>query len=508
MMRKLIAFCLFMATIFTVNAQKKGVIIPEDDRNTCFLYAEAESPVNPNVKILIVSSYIYRKKYKTTDASDKLSNASSNYFDGITKPFLQKIEEIVTNERVFVSGIAKDIVFDDQIAKSFKSSVYADGHCPISADEQLKIPQYTSTKLFSKACRNRLIRAKRDQGYRIFQVTFDEYYETRDSYDQLWTNEHHKQVVDQVEKISPLEVEPYRPGAIKNLPNYKSIPSSNYKMPGLIVSSSSNDRSSSNSKSTSTSSSTTSTTSDNDVTIYNNVFAAENARKYNEQKAMTDLVTGVFDLFAASPEKLEREQKQREYAQIAATRDFELGEKLIKENLAGALKGDSLSIVNTYQGYFKTKSREVAMQFVTKIHEKHHNKTTSSILQSIYKLEEDRFNSEISLYQFDRRTNKAYTYMVLGGAVAMVPLLFKKELVAKHGENAGTATYILAGAGGVSILAAVIAKLSIPQLSSKTRYHEAIEGLKEIKAKKIQASFVPTYNLFENTPMLGVNIKF
>jgi hypothetical protein len=238
------------------------------------------------------------------------------------------------------------------------------------------------------------------------------------------------------------------------------------------------------------------------------MFAAENARKYNEQKMMTDVVTGVFDLFAASPEKLERERKEREYAQKMAIKDFELGQQLVKDNLAQALKGDSLAIRNTYNGYVKIGNKETAMELVNKMHDQYRTKATFNILSSIYKAEEEKYKGEIEAYKFDRRTNRAYTYMVLGGAVATVPLLFKKQLVTKYGDDAATATYILAGAGGVSILAALIAKISIPPLSSKTKYKEAVEGLKEIKGKKILASVVPVYNPFKNTTMLGVNVKF
>lgn len=249
-------------------------------------------------------------------------------------------------------------------------------------------------------------------------------------------------------------------------------------------------------------------TSSGEATIYNNIFLAEKARKYNEEKAVQEVVTGVFNLFAPTPEKLESERKQREYAQRAATKDFELGQKLINDNVTEALNGDSLAIVNTYHGYLKTRSREDALQFVTKIHEKYRNRSTSSIIRSIYKIEEDRYNSEISLYQFDKRTNRAYVYMVLGGAIATAPLLYKNQLISKYGEDAGMASYIVAGAGGISILAAVIAKLTIPPLSSKTRYKEAVEGLKTIKAKNIQASVFPLYNYFDKLPMLGLNIKF
>jgi hypothetical protein len=256
------------------------------------------------------------------------------------------------------------------------------------------------------------------------------------------------------------------------------------------------------------SASTQAATTTSDVTVYNNMFAAANAKKYAEEKAYQDLATGVYNLFAPSPERLAREQKEREYYQRVAAKDFELGQQLIKDNLATALKGDSLSIQNTYNGYLKTGRKETAMELVNKIHQQYRTKATFNILSSIYKAEEEGYKREIESYKFDRRTNRAYTYMVLGGAVAAVPLLFKKQLVAKHGDDAATATYILAGAGGVSILAAVIAKMTIPPLSSKKKYKDAIEGIERIKKTNVQANVSPLYNPANKTPMLGLNIKF
>ncbi|CAA9201209.1 hypothetical protein FLACOL7796_03655 [Flavobacterium collinsii] len=53
---------------------------------------------------------------------------------------------------------------------------------------------------------------------------------------------------------------------------------------------------------------TSSPSSSSDVSIYNNIYAAENVRKYNEQKALVDVTTGIIDLFSASPEKQQRDR--------------------------------------------------------------------------------------------------------------------------------------------------------------------------------------------------------
>lgn len=252
----------------------------------------------------------------------------------------------------------------------------------------------------------------------------------------------------------------------------------------------------------------TSGTSSSNVTIHNNIFAAEAYKKQQQEKAYQDLAKGIYDLFAPSPEKIESDRKHREYLQRLQIESYNASQKLIKDNLQNALGGDSLAILKTYRGYTGTGSEETAMEFVNKMHDKYQNRATLNILKSIYKEKEQAYNAQIDLHQFDRRTNRTYMFMVLGGAAAAVPLLYKDKLVAKHGEDAGTATYILAGAGGVSILSALIAKIAIPPLSSKQKYREAVEGLKRIKSRNLNANIIPQYNYLHNAPMIGLNLKF
>ncbi|TKC06177.1 hypothetical protein [Pedobacter frigoris] len=273
-------------------------------------------------------------------------------------------------------------------------------------------------------------------------------------------------------------------------------------------SSSSGSESSSSGASSEKGSAESSASSSSDVTVHNNMFAAAAAKRYAEEKAYQDLATGVYNLFAPSPERLAREQKEREYAQRVAVKEFELGQELIKDNLAKALKGDSAALQNTYYGYLKTGKKETAMELVNKMHQQYRTKATLNILSTIYKAEEARYKSDIDLYKFDIKTNRTYAYMMLGGAAAAVPLLFKNQLVTKYGDDAGMATYILAGAGGVSLLSAIIAKMTIPPLSSKKKYKEAIEGLKNIKGMNLQANVFPLYSPLSKAPMLGLNIKF
>ena len=262
------------------------------------------------------------------------------------------------------------------------------------------------------------------------------------------------------------------------------------------------------SASESTTGTSTSSSSASNVTIHNNVFAAQAYKKQQQEQAYQDLAKGIYDLFAPSPEKLEADRRQREYQLKLQADHYNASQKLVKDNLQTALGGDSLAILNTYRGYTGTGSEETAMEFVDKMHAQYQSGATRNILKSIYQEKEKAYNAQIDLRRFDQRTNRAYMFMVLGGAAAAVPLLYKDKLVAKHGEDAGTATYILAGAGGVSILSALIAKIAIPPLSSKQKYREAVEGLKRIRARNLKATVLPQYNYLHNAPMLGLNLKF
>lgn len=91
---------------------------------------------------------------------------------------------------------------------------------------------------------------------------------------------------------------------------------------------SSSDNETSSSNASSEKSSAESTSSSSGVTIYNNIFAAENARKNNEQQAVTNVVTEIFNLFKPSPE----EERRRSAAIDAAYERSEGERELLRKN--------------------------------------------------------------------------------------------------------------------------------------------------------------------------------
>ncbi|WP_306350516.1 hypothetical protein [Flavobacterium sp. '19STA2R22 D10 B1'] len=116
---------------------------------------------------------------------------------------------------------------------------------------------------------------------------------------------------------------------------------------GLVISSSSTSPESNPDESSSLN--TAKETSTNEISVANNMFAAENARKYNEQKAIVDVATGILDLFSTSPEQerqwaAEREEKKRI---LQDKQDF-FDETYFNPLIAKAKKGDENSRMILY----------------------------------------------------------------------------------------------------------------------------------------------------------------
>jgi hypothetical protein len=232
-LKKLLTTCLLIATVFTIYAQNdKSQLVETSKRKSYFLYEEATSPLNSNCKILLVSSYIYRIKYEGNynDVSSKLYNAANLYAENALNNFNRKLADIEFNERVYDKGIAKDLRLTAQKADAYWDVVYANGHCPNG--EKFSIPQQKNVWKYSQQCRETFISDKRKEGYHVFQVTFDEYYGKHDS--TLEDNISFTTVIDEVEKLSPLDVEVYRKEVISSLPDYGQY-SGEINKPGSIM---------------------------------------------------------------------------------------------------------------------------------------------------------------------------------------------------------------------------------------------------------------------------------
>ncbi len=232
-MKKLLTIYLIIAIAFTANAQNdKSKIVEASKRKSYFLYEEATSPLNSNCKILLVSSYIYRIKYEGNynDVSSKLYNAANLYAENALNNFNRKLSDIEFNERVYDKGIAKDLILTAHKADAYWDVVYANGHCPNG--EKFSIPQQKNVWKYSQQCRETFIREKRKDGYHVFQVTFDEYYGKHDS--TLEDNISFTTVIDEVEKLSPLEIELYRKEVISSLQDYGQY-SGEINKPGSLM---------------------------------------------------------------------------------------------------------------------------------------------------------------------------------------------------------------------------------------------------------------------------------
>jgi hypothetical protein len=117
--------------------------------------------------------------------------------------------------------------------------------------------------------------------------------------------------------------------------------------------SSSSEASSSNNSTSSSESSSSESTSSSNVTTYNNVFAAENARKFNQQKAITDaakLMGDFFDNWQANREiKWAKEKQAEENHKERINQDQSAYSGFVAKQTVGIFKN-----VNTYQAMMKT----------------------------------------------------------------------------------------------------------------------------------------------------------
>lgn len=235
-------------------AQEKGIIVPANERKAIWLYAEMESPYNDDCKVLIVSSYIFRQKYEETNPQDRLGNASKFFVLNMMGAFRKKLDKMDVDERIVKSSRTGMNIFRAKEISAYHDGHDSNGFCPGDGTSTQPDINLDNTLSFAHQCRNNFIDQKRDEGYHVFQVEFDEYYTKRDLYDSLWGESEFEQAKDQQDKLSPLYVEVYRQGDIKNLPDYDPSPSSGSS--GTIIVESA--KSSSNSGTTKSSSSSSS----------------------------------------------------------------------------------------------------------------------------------------------------------------------------------------------------------------------------------------------------------
>lgn len=231
-MKHIVSICmLFLLTKVNLIAQNTypPQIIDEPVRNTCYLYALGEAPFNTGVKVMIISTYIHRQKYKDYHVLDDYGNASKFYYIGLLNAFNKKLDDIEADEHYLhttATGtvLNGNIILRSNVVEAHFGLVYAEGFCP-STVGNLPSSQHKSTTDYSYDCRQRFIDEKRREGYHVFQVAFDQYYET--SLKDLYSSKEFNAAKDEVRALSPLYVETYRPGVIKNIAGYQAKKGSN-----------------------------------------------------------------------------------------------------------------------------------------------------------------------------------------------------------------------------------------------------------------------------------------
>lgn len=198
-MIKISSCLLFIFLSFTLNAQKKYTELPVNERDVFFLYTEFGLPNSSQLKVVVISSYIYRYKY----------NYGYDYpvlVDGVKAPlsnaFFDKMNDIVKNENnIYATNRFNQVMTKTNVKLEF---AFSDGVIAKGTGPELYITVSSATEFIKKA-REKIINQYKSKGYTILQSDFDEYFD-----------EHLEQMnLEKIEKLSPLWIEEYHSGDIK-----------------------------------------------------------------------------------------------------------------------------------------------------------------------------------------------------------------------------------------------------------------------------------------------------
>lgn len=180
------------------NAQTKCEEQPVGERDVFFLYREFGLPNSSNLKVVVISSHIYRYKYNYGYNCPAL-------IDGVkvslTNAFSDKTNEIENNEY----NPAADNRFNQVMKQNVKHEfAFSNGVEAKGTGPDLYLTVISATEYIKKV-REKIISNYKDKGYKIFQVGFDEYFD-----------DHLQQMkLEKIEKLSSLWIEEYRSGSIK-----------------------------------------------------------------------------------------------------------------------------------------------------------------------------------------------------------------------------------------------------------------------------------------------------
>lgn len=176
---------------------------PVNERDVCFIYAELGLPNDDRLKVLVISSYIFRYKYTYGHDFRYPAYGSEQIRTSIMAAFRKKMDEIENSEyntqlknRYNQVGLMPH----PEIEWAYSRGVYAEGTGP---ELYLSTPSAT---YYNFKVREKIISEYREKGYKIFQVSFDEHYEDMEDLQ-----------LEHVEKLSALVIAPYYQGSIRAL---------------------------------------------------------------------------------------------------------------------------------------------------------------------------------------------------------------------------------------------------------------------------------------------------
>lgn len=218
----------FLFIFFSANliAQKKYIELPVNERDVFFLYSEFGLPNSSQLKVVVISSYIYRYKY----------NYGYDYpalVDGVKAPltnaFSEKMNEIVQHEfNIQATNRYNQVGIKNNIKLEF---AFSDGIVAKGSGPELYLTMSSATE-FIKRIRERIIKEYQNKGYTILQTGFDEYFD-----DHLT-----EMNLEKIEKLSPLMIGIYRTGDIKSMASKYQEGSERSGSGGIVIEDKSDNR--------------------------------------------------------------------------------------------------------------------------------------------------------------------------------------------------------------------------------------------------------------------------
>lgn len=200
-----VLFLMSFLCSFRVNAQK--IVIDTKERDAWFYYEAFEYRDKPLV--LLVSSYIFRNKL--SDSNNQYTQRDSERIKLIIRNgFSDRTNNIVTHHG-HSGAVSVDKVSGSngvQEGWSYKGYVSVSGY-PRPKNYNI----YDNTTAYLVAAREELIQRYIDDGYKVYQFDFEEYYERE------LVDRNYKENVEKIQKISSTWIPTYRDGDFDKIYN-------------------------------------------------------------------------------------------------------------------------------------------------------------------------------------------------------------------------------------------------------------------------------------------------